>query len=48
MLGVGALTPLALVDAIIAKRNLGTNIDMAQIVVALGRDSRPAWTPTPW
>ena len=27
---------MALVDAIIAKRNLGTNIDMAQIVVALG------------
>ena len=30
------LRPLALVDAIIAKRNLGTNIDMAQVVVALG------------
>jgi xanthine dehydrogenase accessory factor len=27
---------LALVDAIIAKRNLGTTIDMAQVVVALG------------
>ena len=31
-----ALRPLALVDAIIAKRNLGTNIDMAKVVVALG------------
>ena len=31
-----ALGPLALVDAIVAKRNLGTNIDMAQVVVALG------------
>ena len=30
------LRPLSLVDAIIAKRNLGTNIDMAQVVVALG------------
>ena len=28
--------PLALVDAIIAKRNLGTRIDMAELVVALG------------
>ena len=33
---LGALRPLALVDAIIAKRNLGTKIDMAQVVVALG------------
>ena len=31
-----ALRPLALVHAIVAKRNLGTNIDMAQVVVALG------------
>jgi len=30
------LRPSALVDAIIAKRNLGTSIDMAQVVVALG------------
>jgi xanthine dehydrogenase accessory factor len=30
------LQPLALVDAIIAKRNLGTRIDMAPVVVALG------------
>jgi xanthine dehydrogenase accessory factor len=30
------LGPLALVDAIVAKRNLGTAIDMAPIVVALG------------
>ena len=30
------ITPLALVDAIIAKKNLGTKIDMAKIVVALG------------
>jgi xanthine dehydrogenase accessory factor len=28
--------PIALVDAIIAKRNLGTRIDMAPIVIALG------------
>ena len=28
--------PLALVDAIIAKRNLGTRIGMAEVVVALG------------
>ena len=33
---LGALRPLALVDAIVAKRNLGTHIDMAQVVVALG------------
>lgn len=31
-----ALRPLALVDAIIAKRNLGTHLDMAPVVVALG------------
>jgi xanthine dehydrogenase accessory factor len=31
-----ALAPTALVDAIIAKRNLGTRIGMAQVVVALG------------
>jgi xanthine dehydrogenase accessory factor len=31
-----ALRPLALVDAIIAKRNLGTRIGMADVVVALG------------
>ena len=30
------LRPLALVDAIIAKRNLGTRIGMAEVVVALG------------
>ena len=30
------LAPLALVDAIVAKRNLGTRIDMAPVVVALG------------
>ena len=30
------LAPLALVDAIIAKRNLGTRIGMAEVVVALG------------
>jgi len=33
---LGALRPLAVVDAIIAKRNLGTSIDMARVVVALG------------
>jgi xanthine dehydrogenase accessory factor len=33
---LGALDPLALVDAIIAKRNLGTRIGMAPVVVALG------------
>ncbi len=31
-----AIAPLALVDAILAKRNLGTRIGMAPIVVALG------------
>lgn len=30
------VTPLAVVDAIIAKKNLGTNIDMSNIVIALG------------
>ncbi len=30
------LRPLALVDAIVAKRNLGTRLDMAPVVVALG------------
>jgi xanthine dehydrogenase accessory factor len=30
------LRPLALVDAIIAKRNLGTRLGMAEVVVALG------------
>jgi xanthine dehydrogenase accessory factor len=33
---VGRLEPLALVDAIIAKRNLGTHREMAPVVVALG------------
>lgn len=33
---VGPLAPFALVDAIVAKRNLGTRIDMAPVVVALG------------
>ena len=33
---LSAIAPLALVDAILAKRNLGTRIDMAPIVVALG------------
>ncbi len=33
---VGALGPMALVDAILAKRNTGTSIGMAPIVVALG------------
>jgi xanthine dehydrogenase accessory factor len=33
---LGQLAPMALVDAIIAKRNLGTRIDMAPIVLALG------------
>ncbi len=31
-----SLAPAALVDAILAKRNLGTRIDMAPVVVALG------------
>jgi len=31
-----SLRPVALVDAIIAKRNLGTRLDMAPLVVALG------------
>ena len=33
---LAAIEPAALVDAILAKRNLGTRIDMAPIVVALG------------
>ena len=33
---LGVLSPMALVDAIMAKRNLGTRIDMAPIVIALG------------
>lgn len=35
-LGPGGLSPGAVVDAILAKRNLGTRIDMAPVVVALG------------
>ena len=35
-LGEGKLAPLAVVDAIVAKRNPGTRIDMAPVVVALG------------
>lgn len=30
------VSPLAVIDAIIAKKNLGTNIDMAKIVIAVG------------
>jgi xanthine dehydrogenase accessory factor len=33
---LGQVRPLALVDAIIAKRNLGTRLGMAEVVVALG------------
>jgi len=33
---LAGLAPVALVDAIVAKRNLGTRIDMAAVVVALG------------
>jgi xanthine dehydrogenase accessory factor len=33
---LGGIRPLALVDAILAKRNLGTRLDMAPVVVALG------------
>jgi xanthine dehydrogenase accessory factor len=33
---LSSLAPVALVDAIIAKRNLGTRLDMAPVVVALG------------
>lgn len=33
---IGPLAPLALVDAIVAKRNLGTRLDLAPVVVALG------------
>ncbi|HMM33928.1 MAG TPA: selenium-dependent molybdenum cofactor biosynthesis protein YqeB [Thermoanaerobaculia bacterium] len=33
---VPRLAPLAVVDAILAKRNLGTRIDLAPVVVALG------------
>lgn len=35
-LALPLLEPLALVDAILAKRNLGTRLDMAPVVVALG------------
>jgi len=35
-LSLAQLRPLALVDAIIAKRNLGTRMDLAPLVVALG------------
>ena len=33
---LGRISPVALVDAIVAKRNLGTRLDMAPVVVALG------------
>ena len=33
---LGQLRPIALVDAILAKRNLGTRLDMAPVVIALG------------
>lgn len=33
------LKPLALVDAILAKKNLGTKKDMAPITIGLGQDS---------
>lgn len=33
---IGALRPMAVVDAILAKRNLGTRMDMAPVTVALG------------
>ena len=33
---VGRLAPVALVDAIVAKRNLGTRLELAPFVVALG------------
>ena len=33
---IGELAPFALVDALVAKANLGTRIDMAPVVVALG------------
>jgi len=33
---LGRLAPAALVDAIVAKRNLGTRLEMAPVVVALG------------
>ncbi len=35
-LHLARLAPLAVVDAIVAKRNLGTRIDLAPVVVALG------------
>lgn len=38
---IRALEPLVVVDAIIAKRNIGTQIDMAPLVIGLG----PGFTP---
>ena len=35
------LRPEVLVDGILAKRNLGTTRDMAELTIALGRDLRP-------
>ena len=40
---VKAVPHFAFVDAAIAKRNLGTTIDMADYVIGLGRDLLPAW-----
>ena len=42
------LEPDVLVDAILAKRNVGTTIGMAPIVIGIGPDSRRATTATPW
>ena len=42
------LRPDALVDAILAKRNLGTKMDDAPIVVGIYRASRRGRTATPW
>lgn len=38
----------AVVDAVLAKRNLGTTMDMAPIVVGVGRASPRAWIAMPW
>ena len=45
---IEALKPMAVVDAILAKRNLGTHKEMAPITVALGPGFTAGWTWMPW
>ena len=44
---ISKLKPLAVVDAILAKKNLGTNRDMAPLLLPLARDLPPGamWMP---